>query len=352
MIVPYRLLENIIWIEILLVVLIIIIAYLLKFLFYLSERHHQRLTAQIEFYLSTIMVSSQPLSEQNFLKQWRRLDLVLPVIHKFDLIHQDQAWKTLKETITETILLPIARKKYNSYRWMNRLLSCQCFEIAMSEHDEEIVCSLLLDKIPLVHMHAVIAAVKHSTITMTNMVITSMAEKRRLGQSVYLKIFELAPLKTRDFVISRLSMEENPYTRASCYKILLTFPLTESESSISTTADINSPNIELKLAAIRFTAYSHKKNSIPLLTELLSSENWETRATSARLLGDLNSNTVIPELTNCLKDPVWWVRVNAANSLKNLGNDGLTVLYAQDPNVDLYAYETAMHVLNKPSNIK
>ncbi len=349
MIVPYTLLKNIIWIEISLVILIIIITYSLKFLFYLNERHKKRLSEQIEFYLSTFLLTKQSFSEKDFLKQWKRLDLVLPIIYKIDQTNHDESWNAVRDAVVRNVLLPIARKKYDSYRWMNRLLSVQCFEIAMDDHDEEMVCNLLMDKIPLIHMHAVIAAVRHSTITMINIVISSMAEKRRLGQTVYLKVFEQAAPHTRDFIESRLNMETNPYTRATCFKILLEFPMSQSELSIDTSADINSPNIELRLAAIRFTAYAHRENAIPLLIELLSNESWETRATCARLLGDLNSKSVIPELTKCMKDPVWWVRVNAANSLKNLGDEGLNVLHTQDPNVDLYAYETAMHVLNKPS---
>ena len=255
-----------------------------------------------------------------------------------------QYWPEMKKD-SQCCTITIARNKYQSRIWMNRLLSTQCFELWMRNQDEEIICKLLEDNIPLIQLHATIAALKFSTIKLINLVINIMSKRGRLGQAVYLKVFDIATPQTREFVGDRLKTEKDYFVRATCYKILMTFK--EYNASIDTSADIHSNNMELRLASMRFTSLAQKSDAIPLMISLLSDPQWEIRAASNRILGDLHASQAIPEITNGLRDKNWWVRVNAANTLKGFGKAGLQILNAQDPVKDIYAYETAMHVLNK-----
>lgn len=345
MTVPYVLLEWIIRIEILFVIFLIIITYALKYYFNLQSNRDKRISDEIESHLDKIAIENVTVNADHFPERWRRLDILLQLIFKLDTTMKSHAWPEMKQTIATIILLPIARKKYASRIWMNRLLSSQCFELWMENQDEEIVCKLLDDKIPIIHLHATIAAIKFSSIKLINLVINNMAKRRRLGQAVYLKIFDQAAPQARQFIEDRLKTERDFFVRATCYKILITFK--EFNTDIDTTADIRSSNMELRLSAMRYCSLAQKNDAIPLLISLLSDPQWEVRAASNRLLGDLHASQAISEIANGLKDKNWWVRVNAANTLKGFGETGLQILNAQDPVQDKYAYETAMHVLNK-----
>jgi hypothetical protein len=345
MVVPFAFLENVILVEIALVIFIIILAYVLKYYFYLKTKKEKRIIDSMEQSIVSAVASQTPLSESAFPKSWRRLDLILPLFFKLDSTINSSYWLEMKATMVRTILLPIARKKFNSRLWMNRLHSAQCFELGMEDQDEIIVSTLLEDKIPLVHLHAAIAAIKFSSVTLINLIINAMAKKRRLSQTVYLKVFDMAAPHSKQFISDRMNTENDPFIRSTCYKILSNYK--DTATPMDTSADIHSNNMELRLAAIRYTAYADKSNAVPLLVSLLSDPHWEVRAASNRLLGELNATQAIDEISNCLKDQVWWVRVNAATTLKNFGEIGIKVLNEQDPKSDLYAYETAMHVLNK-----
>lgn len=342
---PYNLLEWIIKLEIILIFLLIIITFISKFYFNFKAKRNQRISNEIEKHLTLVIEGKTPLNAENFSKQWRDLNILLLVMFKIDNTINTSVWTEIKETIADIVLLPIAREKYKSRIWMNRLLSTQCFELWMSAQDENEVCKLLEDKIPLIHLHATIAAIKFSSEKLINLVINIMSARRRLGQAVYLKIFEIAPPQTKDIVENRLKAEKDFFVRATCYKILM--ELKDYNAILDIDADIYSTNMELRLSAMRYTSLANKDHAIPLLIKLLQDPQWEIRAASNRLLGDLHATKAIPEITNTLKDKNWWVRVNAANTLKNFGEEGLMVLNAQDPKKDKYAYETAMHVLNK-----
>lgn len=345
MIAPYRLLEWIIWIEILFVVLLIIITFLLRFYFYLRAKHNLHIANEVKVYLEKIVRENGKINTSDFPKKWRSLDILLPLIFSLDNTIKSDSWLRTKKEVADSVLLPIARKKYKSYIWMNRLLSTQCFELWMEKEDEDHVAKLIDDKIPIIHFHAIVAAVKFGTPKLINHVIDNMSKKRRLGQTVYLKIFEEASPTVREYVEERFKSEKDNFARATCYKILMVFK--EYNSSIDTVADMNSPNMELRLSAMRYTSLAKKENAIPLLLNLLSDPQWEVRAASIRLLGDLHAVDAIDQIADGLKDKSWWVRVNSANTLKSFGESGLAILNAQTPEKDKYAYETAMHVLNK-----
>lgn len=343
----YRLLENVIYVEVVLVLILIIVTFILKFYFQRQNSNNENLKKNIDTYFRSLINSQNDVNTANIPDSWRKLELILPVIYGIDKTDNTSRWNSLRESITRTVLLPIARKKYSSRSWLNRLLSAQCFEIAMDDEDEGHVCVLMDDKIPLVHLYAITAGINRGTISMINMVINYVAQKRRLGQSVYLRLFKNAKPEVAGYVEDRLKTEVDPFTRATCYKILLSFP--PNHSNIETTNDLNASNIELRLAAIRYTVHRYQNESIELLSQLISDNNWEVRSVSLLLLGKLNSKNLIGQITQCLRDPVWWVRLNAAITLKNLGPAGIEVLSTLDPKTDLYAYETAMHVLNAPN---
>ena len=332
--IPYALLDWIIGIEIALVILLIIITFLLRYYFYLRNEHNQNMTAQIKKHLEKIADENGTFDLHSFPKKWRRLELLLPVIFSLDNTLKKEAWPTIKKSVADTILLPIARKKYISRLWMNRLLSTQCFELWMESRDDVCVAKLLEDKVSIINLHATVAAVKFGSAKLINLVINNMSQKRRLAQTVYVKIFELAAPETRKYVEERLHTEKDSFARATCYKILVTFK--EYNANLDVTSDLQSKNMELRLSAMRYIALAKKQDAIPFLTNLLADPEWEVRAASNRLLGDLHALQAIDEIANGLKDKNWWVRINA-NTLKNFGEAGLAILNAQSPMKDKYA---------------
>ena len=349
MIVASSLLKSVIIIEIALVFIIILLTFLLKGIFYLKIRRDKRIKQEIEDFMSGLFLSDSHFSSSVFLRRWKRLDLLMLSLSELDQTLDGPSWAFIKNELAAQVMLPLARKKSNSRRRVTRLLVAKCFALFMEKQDESVVCALLEDKTPMIHLHAAIASVKFGSPTTINAVINSMSHQRRLGQTIYLTVFETADPQIYKIIVQRMKTEHDPYLLTACYKILMLFP--PGEVSVNN-ADLNSETIDLQLAAIRFEAYTNGKQSIQRVTQMLTNPHWEVRAACCKLLGDLYATQALTELGDCLRDPIWWVRVNAANALKCLGDQGVHILKSQQTSDDLFAHETAMYVLNTPSTFK
>ena len=112
------------------------------------------------------------------------------------------------------------------------------------------------------------------------------------------------------------------------------------------TPDIQSPNLELKLAAMKYLVSADPKAAIPVLTEALTDTHWEVRLVSLHRLGVLQATHAIPQIVACLKDPETWVRISAAEALKNLGKQGEEALKAHGKNLDLISFDIKQHIAN------
>lgn len=343
MLVKASFLEIVIYIEILLMILVVLLIFGLKIYLNRKKKRDQRILYELELYLSGLLHTKSPFEPKNFLNRWHRLDLLIPIFRKFSRENIPE-WTTEKHHFAKLMMLPLAKKQAVSRIKSHRVYAAMAFEYFMEEEDEPFVCELIRDTTPLIHLHSSIAAVQFGSERCLYEVVSSMTKSRRLGQSLYLNIFKTADPRVGSIIENFLKTEENSYTAALCYKILMLFPVTNS--TIDSSKAIVSENIELQLAAIRYEVYTKKQATIPFLIGCLADERWETRALACNLLGSLDAKDAANHLGAALHDPVWWVRINAARALKELGDQGIAILEAQTPEKDLYAYETAQYILS------
>lgn len=341
--VGYRFAEIVIVVEFSLVAIIILATYLLKFFYSLRARRRAKITADVDHFLTEKISKKRAFKSKDFLNKWKKIDILIPVINKFDKNVNSAAWHDLRLTLVHSVILPLARKAAMKKNWVMRFFAAEAFRLANEIDDEKYIVKLSKDSIPLVYLNALSAALKSKSKSALDVIITRMSDERGLTQSTYLQAFDNASATTRSMIEQHLQSTNEPYTRATCYKILLKYSAEKINWNIK--SDIESSNLELRLAALRFLAHNEGKSSIPTLRHHLKDQQWEVRIAAIHCLGDLHAIEAISEIALCLRDPEWWVRINAGQALKNLGKEGIEVLKAQDPNVDKFAFETAQHVL-------
>lgn len=337
----FQVIEYIICLEFALVFLMILVACTLKIIYSIKNNRKQKLLANTENYLHELLENKVLFSA--FPEKAKKMNVLLPLIKKFDANVNNPSWKNLKIKIGKEILHDLAKKNANRRKWQCRFLAAECFKIYAEDQDQEFLIKLIKDKYPLVTLNASVTAVKLGTPGLINALIDRMSQERRLTLTMFLLLFENTTNEIYPIISDRLDKEKNPFVRTSCYKILQKLPATRKIENFQD--DLNSNNLELKLSALHYISYAQNKNAISSLTKMLKDKEWEVSSASVRLLGDLGAVEAINEISPMLKNSEWWVRLNAALALKKLGNEGMNVLKLQNPSKDKFAYEVAQHVL-------
>lgn len=73
----------------------------------------------------------------------------------------------------------------------------------------------------------------------------------------------------------------------------------------------DSPDVELRISAMRALSETKNKRALPELIEALADEAWEVRAMAAKGMRQIPNEAHLP-LLRAMKDTAWWVRQNAA----------------------------------------
>jgi hypothetical protein len=115
----------------------------------------------------------------------------------------------------------------------------------------------------------------------------------------------------------------------------------------SITARLQSPHLELRVAAARALGRLGMGEAIPVLVMALADPAWPVRAMAAQALGRLSASPAVDALAACVSDRAWWVRHHAAYALAAIGGEGrdaLCNLAARSE--DGYAREMAREALD------
>lgn len=342
-----KLIETVILIEVFLVLGILFMTFGLKLYLMIKDNANRSTLSNIESYLIDICNNNVALDDSRFLSKWNRIDLLLMAIQNLNERLDTDAWERIRSQLEKSVLLPLARKKARSYRMFNRLLAVKTFSLCMEKEDEISICILLEDKVPIIQLYAIMAAINFGTEVLVNAVLDRLAVSRRLGKSIYLKLLQKSNPEFHEYIARRMQIETNPYVLVACYKMLMLLP--KAPLNVDIVPHMHSDFLELKLAALRYCSYVHDEQAISLIVPFLSDKSWEVRAVCCNLLANLVAIDMIPELMKLLSDPVWMVRLNAANAIKSFGAQGIKILEKLNPNDDLYAYDMASYALNDRS---
>jgi hypothetical protein len=342
----YGFLWAVIFFEIALVFFIVIIAFVYKF-YYSSKAAKIKLhTQELRDYLESLIQGKDTFSEGAIHSTWKKMEIVLPVILEFEAKEKAPLWEKTKKELVNTVLLPLAREGAEDRYWVTRMLAAQSFQFDTNLEDTRYIVKLLEDKIPLIHLHAAMAAIIDGNKDAIFRLIEIMAKYNHYSHAIYLQLFEPSYTYIPDFIQEFLALNQDPLIRWVCYEILIKYPPIHNLDSID--EDVKSDNQELQINAIKYYKYAMGEKAVPKLLELLNTQKWGARVICLHCLGSLKATSVIPDIEKCLHDHVWWVRTAAAQALKQMGDEGLAVLNEQSEEKDRYAYDAAMHALNKP----
>ncbi len=334
----YSFLEFFVIAEIIIAILLVIVTIVMKIIYYFRKKRKIRLTKKADDIIQDALIHDKPITDNELPRATHRMDILQPLMEKYQ---NERGWSRTLETLSTSILLPLARKAIESRRWIKRCWAVKSFEVHREQQDEPHLEKLLSDKVPLIQFHAVWPSLQLGTETLVNTVITRTAEERRLAQSIFLEVFEQHQDVKCDYIVKRLNTEENPFIRATCYKILMI----EKQTSAFDHAmkDTTSDNVELQLSAIRYVSMEDKPQVIDKLVGLLTAELPETRLTATRALGNLGASQTLPEVKKLLHDEKWWVRLDAVKTLVKFGPEGRQALH-QIPETD-EVYQLCQQVL-------
>ncbi|HEX2548490.1 MAG TPA: HEAT repeat domain-containing protein [Gammaproteobacteria bacterium] len=327
-----------------LIVVIILLNYFLITIEYYKNKHKEKLTLQISNYFAQLIPLNASPTNYPFQKKWERIDIIVPVLYKFERLVQDESWEEARLQLIRSILLPLARKATKSKNWVQRFFAAESFGLVYEEKDEKHLIKLVQDTNPLIRLNALSAAIMRGSKSAVQLLITEIAATSWLTQSMYLQAFLKAPEYTRNFIIERLSEVSDPNVRATCYNILLRYPDVKVDWNIE--EDLQANNIKLKISAIRYVCYVDKDKGIPLLLALLSHDNWQARTVALYILNNLRYTEAIPDIEACLNDPNEWVRLYAEETLKNLQQKGLGIVRTRDINEERAMFDVALQVLD------
>jgi hypothetical protein len=342
-------LETIIFIEICLTVFIIIMTYVLKLIYTLREKNRQILMREVENYFNKLIAEKNIVDLSKFENKWKRLDIIMPAYPKLNNNFENNLetknnWIIIKENFLKSIVIPLAKKNAMKRSWIERCYAAEAMIVLTDRIEEKYLIKLIEDKIPVIYLNAVNAAITQRSEIAIGLIIKLMSHKRKMSQANFLQAFDDPPDETRLIVEKFLIISEDIYERATCYTILLKYP--EKKLTWNIDSDIHSNNKELKMAALRYLTFADKEAAFSAAIQLLEDQAWEVRVAAIHTLGALNKDSALSNLTKGLHDPIWWVRINAAQVLFKLGEKGIEILKSQDPAVDKFSYDVAKQVLS------
>lgn len=323
--------------------------YALRIIFKINDRRLNKKIEEISPLLNALInheIKLTPQLVQFFKKNVRELLGCMKSLEVKEELLSD--WIKIRSDISSKVLKPEARRLAKSSKWLKKYLAILCYEYGIVGKDEEVLTKLVRSEIFIVSLNSARVIFKYPTPKTTSALIDSLAQGRRIQQSLYAEILVSEKISENEILINtftdRLKSEQDPYIRTFCYRILML--LTRTNKVITTIeTDILSENLDLKIASLEYLSRFQDNTSRQTLRQFLNDSTSEVRAVIAKLLGEISDEESIPLLEEKLHDSAWWVRINAAEALSKLGEKGILTLQQQSAEVDKFAYETAQKVL-------
>jgi hypothetical protein len=331
-------------IEFSLIILIIIITYVMKMVYYFKAKNTHTMTTKIQLFLNEKTLLNEQITNQSFNKRWKNIAILTPIVRHLDRNLIQNKWARIRINFIRNIILPLARRAATKKDWIMRYYAAESFSLYSENGDEPTILSLLNDTVPLVSYTAANAAITYGSEAAITLIIVKMAQESWLTQSLYIQAFDNVSYATCYIVMNQLKNSKDPAIKATCYNILLKYPRIQVDWDINT--DIQSANMLLMLAALRFIAHSQWRLALPILVNLLNDSNWQVKVVTLSCLKDLNAVDAIPQIIARLTDSNWWVRVAAAQALKSFGEPGEAALKSLNMSVETIDDNIADSVLN------
>lgn|SRR3990167_3122269 len=145
-----------------------------------------------------------------------RLDATMPVLAD---------WIITKQRLSDLVLKPQARVLSRSRHWLKQYLAVLCYSYGVAAKDMDILSNLVQSNTLLVSLNAAKVIFNHPTAASVNAVIDAFAQGRDVQQSLFAEVLISAHGHFNEElinpVIERLNVDQDPYVKAFCYRILV-----------------------------------------------------------------------------------------------------------------------------------
>jgi len=335
--------EMTVMVEFALIIFMILSTYFAKLSVMIVRKRREKLIATIEKHLTELINSRSSLDLKTFKRRWKKIQFLFPILLKFDKQYgTNAAWLNIRNDFLHGLLVPLARRRARSRRWLLRFYASETFALVYDKQDEPFLLRLLKDRIPLVYLHTIKTAIKSNSEAAINAVITRMSKMSWITQTMYLKPFEEASPQVRSYIETRLKSAKESAIRAECYKILRKF--SPGAVSWDVSADLDAADFELRIAALKFMLHTDEKASLPILVNKLKDNRWEIRLVAIHRLSMLKAESALADIANCLNDADWRVKMGAAEALKSFGDKGSALLKERAPDLANIAFSAKEHL--------
>lgn len=314
--------------EIGLIIALVVITYGL-YLFYQRRRQQQQGNMKkIQHYLQT------PGALQAIPSSWQHLPSAVAALHQV-AEHPSSMNPERVVQFNEKVIRPLAKRWAKRRFWYFRYLAAKGYSYAAQSADEPEVLALLQDSHPSVSIEASHVIKRIPSKKLVNALIDKVAYYQRKNYEFYLNVFRELPLNTQEYLVERLGYERRLTEKALCYKMLTLYSqVPRLETAYQ---EVQSPNIELAIAAIHYVLAAEPNPPAAWLQQLLADPRRDIKIFSLAAVAKHRWPSVLEPVVGMLEDPEPLVRLSAAKALKWLGAPGIQRLQQRHQQQDSLA---------------
>lgn len=261
---------------------------------------------------------------QPALKKFAGTLVLLSVLERFDHRLSGNPWNQVKDQVTTAYLLPYARKKTDSYFWVNRNFAARVFALTPLAADRKAICTLCHDPVFLVRSVAAIAICRMEDKKGILELISRMSKEKGYAFYFYRDLLVQSSNKDAEWVKEIARTEKNPGIHRVCLDILSERTFTEIPPYLK--EDLQSQNTMIRLAATKILANNPKEAALPMLIKCLDDPHPEVRREAVSGLKHFPTPPVFKRLEEMMQDDNWLVRLRTAQVLKKMGDPGVQIL--------------------------
>ncbi len=330
--------------ELVLICLLICVVFIVKFWGASRKAKNELIRKKIAKEIIRYMQGTDSLESVLMKSGGAKKTLLLKELETFNQRFAGEEWEFVKEKIAQEYLLPKARKKAASHKWLKRAFAARCFALAPLNEDKDYILKLFEDSNFQVKS-LVVPAIMH--LKMKEGVVKILENMSHdFGFFRYYDLDTLVSAKSPeifDWIEEVCKSTPNKKLKLACLEVLSGKMQIIKNGFLM--QDVQSSDEEIRLAALKVFARNPQKDSLDVLLSHADDPMPSIRKESYSGLAHFRTPQTLQVLENGLADPDWNVRLQAATSLKNMGKAGLSVLNKQDPEKEPHAYQAAHFIL-------
>jgi HEAT repeat protein len=311
--------------EFIVVFMIIFLLYIIKINMLMKSKKAKKNFNKLKSYCEKCIVSEKKIDSGIIDDDLIGLDVLVSVLTELDSEQQDNSFwfnKLRYEFLLEYVL-PMARLLALSGNGFNKMSAARAFRLIAEKEDENIIVDLIRNPNRAICLALQYSALQLPTEKVIDALIDAMVSMKLIAFTEVIENFDQLPGATVTYVSNRLDYEKNTLKRTICYRIL-----ERNRASLPQciNKDINSKDLELVLSVIDYLKVCDKNSAVPILIAKFSDSRVPVRIAAMHALQKLHAVGSVLDIAALLNDASYLIRLRAAFVLKNLGEEGLSIL--------------------------